>query len=89
MASTKPSKRNLKTQKILGNKDLDMERYLHDAKSSLRAVSNVLELIDSGYDFSTKQGQEILAEVGDAVTWMAKALNVEFKIKDRRKPAGS
>jgi hypothetical protein len=87
MASTKPSKRNLKTQKILGNKDL--ERYLHDAKSSLRAVSNVLELIDSGYDFSTKQGQEILAEVGDAVTWMAKALNVEFKIKDRRKPAGS
>jgi hypothetical protein len=59
MASTKPAKRNLKTKKKLGNKDLDMARYLHDAKSSLRAFFGLLELINRGYDFSTKEGRAI------------------------------
>jgi hypothetical protein len=89
MSPTKPANRVFKTTKNLGNENFDTGKYVHDARASLRAISNLLELIDRGYDLSTKEGQEILAEVSDAMIWLAKALNIEFDVKDRRKLARS
>jgi hypothetical protein len=86
MSSKKTANRNSKAQKNLNTEDFDPEKYQHDAQASLRAISNLLELLDRGYDFSTREGQEILAEVSDAMIWLAKALNIKFDVKDRRNP---
>lgn len=52
------------------------ENHQHDLKRAIRAMSNVIELVQRGYNFKTARGKEVLNEAEALRKWLENDLGL-------------